>query len=145
MRPTCKFIKENGQRCKGVVLFEDGYCIAHNQTEKAKKARDPEKKRQTRKFGFPYLSFTDQIRKKCLDCSGGSQNEVKFCCIPDCPLWYLRFGCLPNSYINSHQEGIEVLFDKKAFEEGGIFYGADQSAEEAGVILKKHLSESSDG
>lgn len=32
------------------------------------------------------------IRAKCLDCSGGSSNEVKMCPIKDCPLYPFRFG-----------------------------------------------------
>ena len=35
------------------------------------------------------------IRLKCLDCSGGSSNEVKLCVIPDCPLYPFRFGKNP--------------------------------------------------
>ena len=30
------------------------------------------------------------IRAKCLECSGGSKNQVKGCGIKDCPLWVYR-------------------------------------------------------
>lgn len=35
------------------------------------------------------------IRAKCLDCCGGSANEVKLCEIEDCPLFPYRFGKRP--------------------------------------------------
>lgn len=35
------------------------------------------------------------IRLKCLDCSGGSSEEVKKCVIPHCPLYPFRFGKNP--------------------------------------------------
>ncbi len=51
------------------------------------------------------LSFTGQpkkkltpmkaIRKKCLDCSGGSFTEVANCPIDKCPLYIYRFGHRP--------------------------------------------------
>ncbi len=37
------------------------------------------------------------IRKKCLDCCGGSKTEVARCEINDCPLWPLRFGKRPET------------------------------------------------
>ena len=33
-----------------------------------------------------------RIRKKCLDCSGGSSKEVRLCNIPTCPLYIFRSG-----------------------------------------------------
>jgi hypothetical protein len=35
------------------------------------------------------------IRANCLDCSGGSQAEVRSCVIPDCPLYQYRMGHNP--------------------------------------------------
>jgi hypothetical protein len=35
------------------------------------------------------------IRKKCLECSGGSSKEVKCCPITNCPLYLYRFGRRP--------------------------------------------------
>ena len=32
------------------------------------------------------------IRAKCLDCAGGSYQEVRLCCVFDCPLWPHRSG-----------------------------------------------------
>ncbi len=32
------------------------------------------------------------IRKKCLDCSGGNDAEVRKCVITDCPLYPFRMG-----------------------------------------------------
>jgi hypothetical protein len=35
------------------------------------------------------------VRAKCLDCSGGSRQEVRLCPITRCPLWPYRFGKRP--------------------------------------------------
>jgi hypothetical protein len=35
------------------------------------------------------------IRAMCIDCSGGSFNEVKLCVISECPLYAYRFGNNP--------------------------------------------------
>ena len=35
------------------------------------------------------------IREYCLQCSGGSSNEVKLCQIETCPLYAFRFGKNP--------------------------------------------------
>jgi len=35
------------------------------------------------------------IRRKCLDCMGGSRREVRYCATPDCPLYLFRFGRHP--------------------------------------------------
>lgn len=32
------------------------------------------------------------IRRKCIDCSCGSSNEVKLCPVQNCPLYDYRFG-----------------------------------------------------
>ena len=35
------------------------------------------------------------IRKKCLDCCGGSRKLIRECEIHDCPLWPYRLGKRP--------------------------------------------------
>jgi hypothetical protein len=35
------------------------------------------------------------IRAKCLDCCGGSSNEVKLCPATECPIYAFRFGRNP--------------------------------------------------
>lgn len=35
------------------------------------------------------------IRLKCLDCSGGSSNEVDKCPVKQCPIWPFRYGRNP--------------------------------------------------
>lgn len=37
------------------------------------------------------------IRKKCLECSNGSFNEVKLCPIINCALYSYRFGHRPDT------------------------------------------------
>ena len=44
------------------------------------------------------------IRKKCLECSGGSQYEVRKCPIEKCPLYAYRFGHRPKTDILSTEE-----------------------------------------
>lgn len=45
------------------------------------------------------------IRHKCLECSGGSQYEVRECPIEKCPLYAYRFGHRPKTDILSTEEG----------------------------------------
>ena len=35
------------------------------------------------------------IREKCIDCSGGSKAEVRYCTVTGCPLWPYRMGRSP--------------------------------------------------
>ena len=35
------------------------------------------------------------IRLHCLECMGGSSQEVEKCTRPSCPLWHYRFGKHP--------------------------------------------------
>ena len=41
-------------------------------------------------------TFSKAIRAYCLDCCGGSANEVKLCPAKGCLLWDFRFGKNPN-------------------------------------------------
>lgn len=41
------------------------------------------------------LTPVKAIRKKCVDCSGGSSKEVSHCQILDCPLYLYRMGKRP--------------------------------------------------
>jgi hypothetical protein len=38
------------------------------------------------------MNKSHAIKKKCLDCAGGSTKEVTLCPVVDCPLWPFRFG-----------------------------------------------------
>jgi len=38
------------------------------------------------------MNKSDAVRKKCLECAGGSPKEVTLCHIVDCPVWPYRFG-----------------------------------------------------
>lgn len=44
------------------------------------------------------------IRKKCLDCSGGSQAETRLCVVVDCPLWSCRMGMRPSTLLRNKPE-----------------------------------------
>jgi hypothetical protein len=37
------------------------------------------------------------IRLKCIDCSGGSEKEVRECVVHNCALWPYRMGRYPKS------------------------------------------------
>jgi hypothetical protein len=37
------------------------------------------------------------VRQECLDCCGGSANEVRLCVSKSCPLWPFRFGRRPTA------------------------------------------------
>lgn len=46
-------------------------------------------------LGRDPLSPMKVIRARCLDCCGGSQQEVRFCVAVDCPAWAYRMGKNP--------------------------------------------------
>jgi len=46
------------------------------------------------------LTPIKSIRAKCLDCSAGSNHEVKMCPIEDCTLYPYRFGKRPKKDTN---------------------------------------------
>lgn len=48
------------------------------------------------------------IRANCLDCMGGSSNEVKLCPVDYCPLYPFRFGK------NPYRKKTEMTEEKKA-------------------------------
>ena len=63
------------------------------------------------------------IGKYCYEHSGKSPKEVSLCHQFDCPLWFYRFGCTPESDIFSKRtERIKKDFQKelKVLEETGI-------------------------
>ena len=43
-----------------------------------------------------YYTPIKSIRKKCLDCSGGSPKEVRLCPVIECALYPYRFGRRPD-------------------------------------------------
>ena len=42
------------------------------------------------------MTLLKAARQNCLDCSGGSPKEVKFCHSPSCPMYPWRLGKNPN-------------------------------------------------
>jgi hypothetical protein len=64
---------------------------------------DQQKKRRTP---------TKAIRAYCIECSNGSQKEVRECVMPDCPLYDYRMGKNPNYKKGSRKgnpKGVEAL------------------------------------
>lgn len=76
------------------------------------------------------------IRRKCLDCSGGSTLEVKECVMNQCALWPFRFG--RNPYLAQAQEEPEEALE--SLEERSA---QQPAASEAACDLPKasHLAE----
>ena len=44
------------------------------------------------------------IRRKCIDCSCGSSNEVKLCPVQNCPLYAYCFGKRPKGDKNIDED-----------------------------------------
>jgi hypothetical protein len=59
--------------------------------------RDPRKMRpdELRALGHAPMAPTAAIRAHCLDCCGGSSDEVRKCVALRCPSWPFRFGANP--------------------------------------------------
>ena len=39
------------------------------------------------------MTASKAIQKHCVDCIGGSAQDVPLCQVRDCPLWPFRIGC----------------------------------------------------
>jgi hypothetical protein len=48
-----------------------------------------------RELGHQPEAVLKAVRRKCLDCSGGSHAEVAHCLVCQCPLFPFRFGKNP--------------------------------------------------
>ena len=70
---------------------------------------------------LPRPSPLKQIRKFCVDCTGGQIKTIQFCCSLDCPLWYLRFGTFPSTYIKRRGKKVTHLFNKEYFKPGAKY------------------------
>ena len=77
----------------------------------------------------PRPSAIRQIRKFCVDCTCEGIKTIQFCCSLDCPLWFLRFGTFPETYIKRRGKEYAGLFDKRNFEPGGK-YDPEQNVED---------------
>lgn len=55
------------------------------------------------------------IKLKCLDCCGGSTQEVNLCEVAECPLWLYRFGKNPNPKRRGNVSGL-ITYRKKVTE-----------------------------
>ncbi len=70
---------------------------------------------------IPRQSPLKQIRKQCRECSGDSTKSIRFCSDCTCPLWYLRFGKFPKTYVREMGKSAEQLFDPNNFKSEAIF------------------------
>jgi hypothetical protein len=82
---------ENGERepemAASTELGPDGHAIG----------RDPRKMApdELRALGHAPMSPTAAMRAHCLDCCGGSGDEVRKCTAARCPSWPFRMGANP--------------------------------------------------
>jgi len=70
---------------------------------------------------IPRQSAITQIRRHCMYCCCDQWKMIQFCHSLDCPLWYLRFGTFPRTFIKRNGKKSEQLFDKENFKEGKMF------------------------
>lgn len=61
------------------------------------------------------ISPLKSIRKKCMDCSNNSSQEIELCPLTDCPLYPLRFGKMPKT-AKRHFQIREQIKQQKQFE-----------------------------
>jgi hypothetical protein len=52
------------------------------------------------------------IRKYCTECSGGSRKDIAECNLYHCPLFPYRFGMMPDTYIKSNENEVEIINEK---------------------------------
>ena len=48
-------------------------------------------------LGRTIMTKMEAIKRKCLDCAGGTRIDVTLCHVFSCPLWEYRCGCLTRS------------------------------------------------
>jgi hypothetical protein len=60
-------------------------------------ARDPRKMKpdELRAFGHMPMTPLAALRLRCIDCCGGSVDEVRRCTACACPSWPFRIGIIP--------------------------------------------------
>lgn len=59
--------------------------------------KDPRRMKQEdlRATGHAPCSVIEAVRLRCLDCCGGSAQEVRYCTARKCPSWPFRMGTNP--------------------------------------------------
>lgn len=55
------------------------------------------------------VSFAKAIREKCMNCCAGNDAEVRKCELTRCPLFPYRFGCSPDSAINTYKDKAKII------------------------------------
>jgi hypothetical protein len=84
-----------------------------------------------KKMNIPRQLPLKKIREKCLECCGNQYSEVRFCSQADCPLWFLRFGKMPQTIIKKQGPDEKELFNQDNFKDGGR-YDPNKTAESLG-------------
>ena len=67
--------------------------MAHNSVETREQLSERVAGKTRSAAGSPLKA----IRKRCLDCAGGSPKEVALCPDPQCSLWPFRYGEKPET------------------------------------------------
>ena len=71
----------------GTEIAPDGWSIGQDQRRMTQA--------ELRQLGQEPMSATAAIRAHCIDCCGGSANEVRLCLALRCPSWPWRMGTNP--------------------------------------------------
>ena len=60
------------------------------------------------------------IRKKCLECGGGSYKEVRLCPVTECPLHFYRMGKNPLRATKGVEKGLKAATGIALFAENSL-------------------------
>ena len=78
------------------------------------------------------------IRAKCLDCAGGSYNEVKLCIVTDCPSWAWRFGCHAQTAHRKHPHLLDAPLVRRVVPQAAAIVGSDSAADIIKYLEHQH-------
>lgn len=78
-------------------MSKNAYEIGTEIIENYAAGRDPRKmtEQELKNMGFNDIPLLKVIRKKCLDCAGNSEAEIRRCTAVSCELWPYRMGKNP--------------------------------------------------
>ena len=78
------------------------------------------------------------IRSKCLDCTGGSHNEVKLCPVTNCPTWEWRFGCHPQTAHRRYPHLLDAQLVQDVVSQADAIVGSSSAADLIRYLEQQH-------
>lgn len=85
--PPCINSKDTPENNNPLLEYQNGHLVGkHPENVQVLEMKDA---------GHTNLPVAQIIRKKCLDCCGFQQSEVRKCVCTTCPLWPYRMGKNP--------------------------------------------------